>query len=150
MAGQAPAKAETPDFEDILKAHGFASQQEFSSMVARARLSTPEERAAFKAWQEEDGTKAGLQKLLIPEPLDPHPEPLPPPILLDPCPFCGNAFGVPMLRKDEDHSSGKRSLSYSVACRCTARGRFAIQASPDEPEDSIQRRAAGLWNERRG
>lgn len=49
--------------DEIAQALGFASAEEFHRMVANADISTPEKLAAFKAWQENDGTKAGLDAL---------------------------------------------------------------------------------------
>jgi len=43
---------------------GFASLEEFSLLVASVDLRTGERFAAFKEWQENDGTKAGLLRLL--------------------------------------------------------------------------------------
>lgn len=46
----------------ILQA-GFESLQEFYRLVSTVKISTSEKLAAFKKWQTEDGTKAGLLKL---------------------------------------------------------------------------------------
>ena len=49
--------------DTAVKALGFDSADEFHRMAAGADISTPEKLAAFKAWQENDGTKVGLQRL---------------------------------------------------------------------------------------
>lgn len=49
--------------QDPFKECGFESEGEFHRMVAAADLGTPERLAAFKRWQMDDGTKAGLAAL---------------------------------------------------------------------------------------
>ena len=48
------------DFQE----YGFESAGEFFALVAKVDMSTPAKVAAFKAWQENDGTRAELQKLI--------------------------------------------------------------------------------------
>jgi hypothetical protein len=55
--------------EDFVKQMGFASSQEFNSLIASADLSSIEKIVAFKKWQNEDGSKTGLLKLQVPVPL---------------------------------------------------------------------------------
>lgn len=47
----------------ILKELGFDSQQDFNSRLVSVDVSTPEKMAAFRKWQNDDGTKEGLLKL---------------------------------------------------------------------------------------
>ncbi len=49
--------------EELVKAMGFESLQEFNKLVASVDLSTPEKLKAFKEWQDNDGSKTGLLKL---------------------------------------------------------------------------------------
>jgi hypothetical protein len=49
--------------DEIFKQLGFESEAEFHRMVAGADLSSVERIAAFKHWQDEDGSKAGLEAL---------------------------------------------------------------------------------------
>lgn len=51
------------DFERTVLAHGFSSVRAFHAMMAAVDLSTPEKIAAFKQWQMNDGSKAGLVAL---------------------------------------------------------------------------------------
>jgi len=51
------------DQDLLFKQAGFDSAAEFHRMVASVDLSTPDRFAAFKRWQEEDGTKQGLSLL---------------------------------------------------------------------------------------
>lgn len=46
--------------EEIVKQYGFESVGEFHRMVADVDLTSAEKIAAFKKWQEDDGTKKGL------------------------------------------------------------------------------------------
>lgn len=48
---------------DDMTEYGFESDDEFHRMVANVDISSGEKFAAFKAWQRNDGTKEGLQKL---------------------------------------------------------------------------------------
>ncbi len=48
---------------DLVVAMGFESEREFHHLVATAKIDTPETMAAFVAWKENDGTKAGLVAL---------------------------------------------------------------------------------------
>lgn len=50
--------------EALVKQLGFESEKEFHHLVASVDISTPEKSAAFKKWQDEDGSKEGLLKLL--------------------------------------------------------------------------------------
>jgi len=52
------------DFEKIIIENGFESIKEFNNLVSNANISTPEKVKAFRKWQLEDGTKAGLLKLI--------------------------------------------------------------------------------------
>lgn len=49
--------------DEMAQTLGFADAEEFHRMVANADMRSPAARAAFKDWQENDGTKAGLEKL---------------------------------------------------------------------------------------
>lgn len=58
----------TTDLENATRDLGFESTEEFHSLVAGFDLSTTARRKAFKTWQTEDGTKAGLLNIdLIPK-----------------------------------------------------------------------------------
>ncbi|MNX78091.1 hypothetical protein D3C86_1096620 [compost metagenome] len=50
--------------EETLKRFGFASQEEFNKMVSEVDLSDLKDLIAFKDWQNNDGTKDGLEKLI--------------------------------------------------------------------------------------
>jgi hypothetical protein len=50
--------------EELVKANGFTSEKEFHSMVASVPLTSPGARGLFTAWQDNNGTKAGLQKII--------------------------------------------------------------------------------------
>jgi hypothetical protein len=50
--------------EQMIRQLGFDSVADFHSTVAGVDLSTNERFAAFRQWQERDGTKSGLLKLL--------------------------------------------------------------------------------------
>lgn len=52
------------DMQELAKEFGFESAEEMNRMIARVDLSTTEKAEAFRKWQGEDGTKAGLEKLL--------------------------------------------------------------------------------------
>lgn len=49
--------------EQAIKELGFESAAEFHRMVADVDLAGAERLAAFKRWQEHDGTKQGLMRL---------------------------------------------------------------------------------------
>lgn len=49
--------------EELLRQLGFSSSAEFHGMVSNADISSAEKMAAFQCWQENDGTKAGLEAL---------------------------------------------------------------------------------------
>ena len=51
------------DLEKFVKQHGFDSIVQFNRLVASVDLRIPEQRIAFKTWQENDGSKEGLLKL---------------------------------------------------------------------------------------
>ena len=51
--------------EEIPKALGFESAAEFHRMIAAVGLSTTDRISAFKRWQNDDGRKAGLNKLPV-------------------------------------------------------------------------------------
>ena len=53
----------TETIDEALKKLGFENQEEFSRMVASVDISSMDSLAAFKKWQNEDGTKAGLLAL---------------------------------------------------------------------------------------
>ena len=50
--------------EALAKQLGFESEKELHHLVASVDISTPAKAAAFKKWQDEDGSKEGLLKLL--------------------------------------------------------------------------------------
>lgn len=50
--------------EEIVKQYGFDSLEEFNKMVSNVDLTTLDKLKAFKDWQEKDGTKDGLLKLV--------------------------------------------------------------------------------------
>jgi hypothetical protein len=52
------------DFPALLKKAGFASQEEFNTLVCKADISDPDKRAAFRRWQIHDATKQGLEDLI--------------------------------------------------------------------------------------
>ena len=52
---------------DLVRALGFADEADFHRLVASADISTPEKMKAFRKWQEEDGSKAGLLALAATE-----------------------------------------------------------------------------------
>lgn len=56
-------RIEMTTFGKLARNAGFESEKEFHSLVASFDISTPERRAIFKKWQEENGTKEGLLKL---------------------------------------------------------------------------------------
>ena len=59
--------------EDFLIELGFSSRNEFDSLVCMVPVVTKEEKKRFREWQENDGTKAGLIKLLkLPDPKKPN------------------------------------------------------------------------------
>jgi hypothetical protein len=47
----------------IARSLGFESAAEMHRLIAAADISTPVKWAQFRAWQSEDGTKAGLEAL---------------------------------------------------------------------------------------
>ncbi len=49
--------------DDAAREHGFENLAELFSLVSHTKIDTPESMAAFKDWQFNDGTKAGLLKL---------------------------------------------------------------------------------------
>lgn len=51
-------------FEALLQEKGFADEKEWSSMVAAVDLTQPGMQLLFRNWQQNDGSKAGLQELL--------------------------------------------------------------------------------------
>ncbi len=50
--------------EEIVVSYGFSNEQEFHDMVAKFHPCTPLRLAMFRKWQQTDGTKVGLEKLL--------------------------------------------------------------------------------------
>ena len=46
--------------DEDAQSHGFDDAGDFFKMVSGADISTPDKLAAFKIWQESDGSKAGL------------------------------------------------------------------------------------------
>jgi hypothetical protein len=70
LQGAMPKKVEEAPEEEpqelarTLVECGFASEQEFHGMVALVDLSSPAKMEEFKEWQHNDGSKAGLTKLL--------------------------------------------------------------------------------------
>lgn len=53
------------EFEDFVRQCGFEDEKQFHSMVSNVDLSTQEKMIAFTDWQENDGTKEGLEKLPV-------------------------------------------------------------------------------------
>jgi len=49
--------------EELVKALGFEDLKEFNCMVACVDLSSAQNLAAFRYWQEQDGSKTGLIQL---------------------------------------------------------------------------------------
>ena len=49
--------------EQLVKECGFENEKEFYKLIASIDISTVDKQIAFKKWQEEDGTKAGLAQL---------------------------------------------------------------------------------------
>jgi len=49
--------------DEFVQALGFDNADQFSIMVANVDISTPDKLAGFKNWQENDGTKDGIEKL---------------------------------------------------------------------------------------
>jgi hypothetical protein len=49
--------------DDVAQALGFVNAAEFHRIVAAVDLSKPSLMAAFKRWQDDDGTKNGLVQL---------------------------------------------------------------------------------------
>ena len=56
---------ETTTLAELVVKLGFADEREFHRMVASADVSTPAKYGRFKYWQDEDGSKAGLEKILL-------------------------------------------------------------------------------------
>lgn len=52
------------DMDAFTQAAGFANAGEMHQLVSSVKLNTPNRREAFERWKQEDGTKAGLLKLL--------------------------------------------------------------------------------------
>lgn len=52
------------NIEEAVLENGFTSPDEFFSMVAKVDLTSAEKLQQFKTWQNNDGTKAGLEKLI--------------------------------------------------------------------------------------
>lgn len=48
------------NLDNVVKACGFNGIADFNACVSNVDLSSPVKVAAFKRWQEEDGTKLGL------------------------------------------------------------------------------------------
>lgn len=44
---------------------GFTDEREFHRMVSSADISTPAKYGRFRYWQDQDGSKAGLERLLL-------------------------------------------------------------------------------------
>ncbi len=51
------------EFLDAIKEKGFSSASQFHAMVASLELTGPGHLEAFRKWQHEDGSIAGLEKL---------------------------------------------------------------------------------------
>jgi hypothetical protein len=49
--------------DELLKQLGFEGAAEFNRLIADVDLSTAAKITAFKRWQDEDGSKAGLEAL---------------------------------------------------------------------------------------
>jgi hypothetical protein len=52
--------ANDEDWDGPVMAMGFTSRDEFFLLVSSVDLSTPDRLDRFRAWQDRDGTKAGL------------------------------------------------------------------------------------------
>jgi hypothetical protein len=52
------------ELHEMAQFMGFENVNEMHRMIVGADLSTPEKMKAFKEWQENDGTKEGLEELL--------------------------------------------------------------------------------------
>jgi hypothetical protein len=50
--------------EQIYISLGFEGAADYNRLTASLELETEEQKAAFQKWQDEDGTKEGLQKLI--------------------------------------------------------------------------------------
>jgi hypothetical protein len=55
---------ESVNFELELKQKGFKSLKEFNSLISKLKLSDMSVVLKFKCWQNEDGTKEGLLKII--------------------------------------------------------------------------------------
>lgn len=51
--------------EEAMERHGFANVVEFNSMVASVNMTTPQNRVRLRMWQEQDGSKAGLERVIL-------------------------------------------------------------------------------------
>ena len=58
-------KRGSPPFDEVAKSNGFSDAYELHRLVAQVDISTVEKMAAFKKWQRDDGTKAGLLRLEV-------------------------------------------------------------------------------------
>lgn len=50
---------------ELVKQLGFIDVKEFFSMVSKADISTPDKLAEFQNWKDADGTKQGLEKIIL-------------------------------------------------------------------------------------
>jgi len=50
--------------EEAVVRNGFANVVEFNSMVASVNMTTPQNRVRLRMWQEQDGTHAGLERVI--------------------------------------------------------------------------------------
>lgn len=87
------------EFVGVLKALGFASEQEWSRMMAAVDLTDAFIALKFEAWKHNDGSKAGLQTLVdmskaVKEvaPVVELPKPVPRARPLPECPLCKAGF----------------------------------------------------------
>jgi hypothetical protein len=55
---------DTSDLEDLARRSGFAGLDEMRELLLRVRLRSPFERRAYERWASQDGTRAGLLRLL--------------------------------------------------------------------------------------
>jgi hypothetical protein len=55
---------DTADVEDLARRSGFVDLEEMRALLLRLRLKLPNERSAYERWASQDGTKAGLLRLI--------------------------------------------------------------------------------------
>ncbi len=50
--------------KEFCETHGFKNEEEFHKLTCKVDISRPMNLARFKNWQDEDGTKKGLLKVI--------------------------------------------------------------------------------------